>query len=523
MKEICSGNELGTIYKDSESQMPAAKQDTRYDVFISYRRGAAYDLALLLQRELQGHGLAVFLDRDLRQGVFDDKLLRHITDTPIFLVILTPGALDRCSDEEDWLRKEISQAIKSQQNIIPLTVDPFQFTSKLIRDLDPAIRELCRYQAVEYSRTYLESTIERIVKIVAEDKKPDGLRKVLWTVSIVAVVAILTFGLFWLLRNQIHESGPHLPPKQLVAVAAGTVQVNLKDSQNYIWIPPGVFQMGCSEGDSGCDADEKPAHMVKITKGFWLGQTPVTQAAYQRVKGANPSHFHGERLPVESVTWDQARAYCEVVGMRLPTEAEWEYAARAGSTGLRYGDPDAIAWYDGNSGGRTREVGKKQANAWNLHDMLGNVWEWVGDWYDPNYYQKPPSEDPKGPLSGQYRVVRGGSWFDGLGNLEAAGRLKLGPDYRNLNIGFRCVREADSASSTERSEADSKPVELTSASYRAIPRNTDPREIESVKVPVILCAASPGRVCTYVLRDWKNALRSPEHSSASTPATTSIW
>src|SRR6267142_5238704 len=150
--------------------MPPARQETRYDVFISYRRGSADELALLLQRELERHGLAAFLDRDLRRGVFDDKLLEHIAGAPTFLIILTPGALDRCSDEDDWLRKEIVHAIGSGRNVVPLRVDPFQFTPELIRDLDPAIRELSRYQAVDYSRPYFESTIEKIVRIVEEDK-----------------------------------------------------------------------------------------------------------------------------------------------------------------------------------------------------------------------------------------------------------------------------------------------------------------------------------------------------------------
>src|SRR5437899_167917 len=126
--------------------------------------------------------------------------------------------------------------------------------------------------------------------------------------------------------------------------------------------------------------------------------------------GNNPSHFHGEQLPVETVTWNQAKRYCEAVGGRLPTEAEWEYAARAGNEASRYGNLNEIAWYDNNSDHKTHDVGQKQANRWGLYDMLGNVWEWVGDWYDEKYYAKSPSVDPTGPTSGKYRVVRGGSW-----------------------------------------------------------------------------------------------------------------
>ena len=188
--------------------------------------------------------------------------------------------------------------------------------------------------------------------------------------------------------------------------------------------------MGCSPGDdSECDTtryphiSEKSRHTVTISKGFWIGQTPVTQAAYTKVAGTNPSHFNGDRLPVESVSWDDAKAYCERVEMRLPSEAEYEYAARGGSPDTRYGPPDQIAWYYANSGGTTHEVALKQANAFGLYDMLGNVWEWVADWYAP--YNDASAVDPKGPptatpirflkvfFSHQDRVVRGGSWAIG--------------------------------------------------------------------------------------------------------------
>ncbi len=138
---------------------------------------------------------------------------------------------------------------------------------------------------------------------------------------------------------------------------AGATKVNPVDGLTYVWIPPGTFEMGCSPGDSEANPNEMPAHHVKITKGFWMGQTPVTQEAWERVMGKNPSRFKGARLPVESVTWDDARSYCEAVGMRLPTEAEWEYAGRAGAKGSGYGDLDQIARHRDNSGGKTHEVG----------------------------------------------------------------------------------------------------------------------------------------------------------------------
>jgi len=151
--------------------------------------------------------------------------------------------------------------------------------------------------------------------------------------------------------------------------SAGQTKVNPKDGLRYIRIPPGTFQMGCSPGDNLCDDWEKPRHSVTLTKGFWMGQTPVTQAAYQRVMGTNPSQFRGGQRPVEQVSWDEALDYCKAVGMRLPTEAEWEYAARAGSTASLNG------YNNGDYLGQTYDVARKQPNAWKLYDMLGNVWE----------------------------------------------------------------------------------------------------------------------------------------------------
>ena len=161
----------------------------------------------------------------------------------------------------------------------------------------------------------------------------------------------------------------------MATILAGAKKVNPKDGLTYVWIPAGKFQMGCSPGDAECGDDEKPVHEVTITKGFWLGQTSVTQQAYERVTGKNPASHKGPNLPVEEVDWEEARAYCTAIGGRLPTEAEYEYAARAGSTVARYGNLDEIAWYKGNSGGASHEVAQKLPNAFGLYDMLGNTWQ----------------------------------------------------------------------------------------------------------------------------------------------------
>jgi formylglycine-generating enzyme required for sulfatase activity len=198
--------------------------------------------------------------------------------------------------------------------------------------------------------------------------------------------------------------------------------------------------MGCLPDDTECGSDEKPAHEVTITRGYWLGQTPVTQAAYERVMGgANPSFSKGADLPVEEVTWDDTRSYCRAVGGRLPTEAEWEYAARAGSTASRYGAIEEISWYGDNSGRKTNSVGKKKANAWKLYDMLGNVWEWTADWYDQSYYATTNITDPQGPSEGTRRTLRGGAWDGDTRSVRVSARNGYEPSSREANVGFRCA------------------------------------------------------------------------------------
>jgi len=207
-------------------------------------------------------------------------------------------------------------------------------------------------------------------------------------------------------------------------------------------IPAGTFLMGSEK--------EEPVHPVTISRNFHMGKYPVTQAQWEAVMGGNPSSFKGADRPVEQVSSDDCQEFIERLNatgkgtFRLPTEAEWEYACRAGSTGkFCFGDDESQlgdhAWYSANSGGQTQPVGKKKPNAWGLHDLHGNVWEWCQDWYDD--YSAGPVTDPQGASSGFLgaRVFRGGCWRGGADFAASAHRGARGPGYRANILGFRLV------------------------------------------------------------------------------------
>ncbi len=204
--------------------------------------------------------------------------------------------------------------------------------------------------------------------------------------------------------------------------------------------------MGSPDSEPGRYPDEGPQHQVTISKSFELQTTEVTQSQWQAVMGSNPSYFKGSDLPVETVSWDDAQAFITKLNAmgdgyryRLPTEAEWEYSARAGTPGAYAGDLDAMAWYSDNSGGKTHLVATKAANAWGLYDMHGNVWEWVQDWYGD--YPASAVTDPVGPSSGSYRVLRGGGWFFYSQYCRSALRFNISPDIRyDGDLGLRLLR-----------------------------------------------------------------------------------
>jgi formylglycine-generating enzyme required for sulfatase activity len=215
-------------------------------------------------------------------------------------------------------------------------------------------------------------------------------------------------------------------------------------------IPAGSFLMSSPPSEVGRLRDEGPQTKVTFSRPFWMSKYEVTQAEWRSVMPVNRSIFRGDRLPVENITWDEAMTFCQKLTARewaagrlpegfvftLPTEAQWEYACRAGRTGPYAGDLDAMAWYVANSTSKTHEVGKKQPNVWGLHDMHGNVWEWCSDWYASGFPGGAVA-DPTGPSTGTARVARGGGWYDVAVCSRSACRGYSSPDFRYGNLGLR--------------------------------------------------------------------------------------
>ena len=274
------------------------------------------------------------------------------------------------------------------------------------------------------------------------------------------VVFLLTF--VFILFQGCKRKTPNETPKNSAEVPG---EIKDESGIEMAQIPAGRFTMGDEK-----EVDAKP-HEVAVSS-FYIDKYPVTQEQYKKVMGENPSRWKGDKNPVEQVRWSDAVKYCNARslkeglrpcydlqtwqcnfgadGYRLPTEAEWEYACRAGSKTMYFFGNDSskladYAWLDENSGGKPRQVGQKQPNPWGLYDMHGNVWEWCNDFYQVDYYQESPEENPRGPETGETKVVRGGAWKFSADSCRSGYRYNEDPGYSDVCFGydiygFRCVR-----------------------------------------------------------------------------------
>ncbi|MFC2100888.1 SUMF1/EgtB/PvdO family nonheme iron enzyme, partial [Bacteroidota bacterium] len=235
---------------------------------------------------------------------------------------------------------------------------------------------------------------------------------------------------------------------QITEISNSKTNESYKDSIEMILVKGDTFQMGNNEG---YQIDEAPMHTVNINN-FFIGKYEVTQKLWREIMDNNPSYFSGcDSCPVENVSWENVQEFIQKLNIktglsyRLPTEAEWEYAARGGSqsNGSKYSggnDPAKVAWYWENSDKKTHIVGTKIANELCVFDMSGNVWEWCNDWYDEGYYKKSPEKNPKGPTKGKYRILRGNSWYDNSKSLQVTNRNRDYPVIGDFSRGFRIAR-----------------------------------------------------------------------------------
>jgi formylglycine-generating enzyme required for sulfatase activity len=240
------------------------------------------------------------------------------------------------------------------------------------------------------------------------------------------------------------------------AITASGLAWRVRDTATQIemlCVPAGTFMMGCTQpstSQSGCNGDENPTHSVTLTQAFYMGRYEVTQGQWVATMGSNPSNFQGASYPdaanrpVERVSWTAVQSYLTATAMRLPSEAEWEYACRAGTnSAFNNGSSDdatvgTIAWYSPSAGGQTHAVGGKAPNGFGLYDMLGNAFEWVNDWYG-NYYADSQT-NPTGPASGYTHVLRGGYFGSESANVQSSNRISYSAEVLLAGSGFRVAR-----------------------------------------------------------------------------------
>jgi formylglycine-generating enzyme required for sulfatase activity len=442
---------MATVIRDTfaPGSILALEPKMARKAFLSYS-SADKDIADHVCSTLEATEISCWIaPRDIEPGVdYPAAIVEAITSCQVLVLILTKHAA-----ASPHVLSEVGHAFNAKKRIIP-----FHLTS----EPPPESLEyfLSMTQWLDASDGCTDKNLKRLTEAISDPLAGraapgvahQGERRTKLIAGVISVL-VLGFGTIVYWRSQRSHGSSDEP-----ALSSGTaspsggsstnsqpkIWVNPIDEQKYVWIAPGTFTMGCSPGDSECEDNEKPAHPVAIETGFWLGQTEVTVAAYQgfAVRHALKPPTGEGNLPLTGLTWVQAKQYCSAIGGRLPTEAEWEFAARAGSPEAYYGMVPKIAWYAENSGEAPHAVGSKQPNAWGLYDMLGNVKEWVLDRYYKKYYLDSPAtganvDQPLAPNT--TAVARGGFWGSDSANLRVSHRSEQEIDSTDGSIGFRCA------------------------------------------------------------------------------------
>ena len=427
----------------------AANTETPH-VFVSFA-SEDVELARRAVDSLERSGFRCwFSERDIEPAAsYPASITDAVAHSGALLLILTESA-----NTSPHVVREIELAFNARRPILPIRMSGVLPSS----DLDYF---LSKTQWLDAGSTLDDAELERVERRLGEllrggtgvRRRIAGLRLLpslaVGAALLVAAAAIVV----WMTRPQqipadTTTPGPGgtqtraTPAQDSTALSGVTVRVNPRDGQTYVWVPPGRFVMGCSTGDPDCEDDEHPAHMVDIKSGFWLARTEATSGQYDKSSdgGKSARAAANENLPKTELSWAEAKAYCLSVGGRLPSEAEWEYAARAGTTVRYYDSLPTIAWFADNADEQLHPVGTKAPNAFGLHDMLGNVSEWVRDRYYNKYDDASDATALEEPLAGNASgVARGGSWISDAQGVRASRRLEMLPDAQESHIGFRCA------------------------------------------------------------------------------------
>ncbi len=429
-------------------------------IFISYSR-ADSEFALELAEKLRASGAEIWIDQlDISPGQRWDRAIGEALETSdLLLVILSQAAVD-----SDNVMDEVAYALEEKKRIVPVLHRNCKIPYRLRRvhridftvGFDKGFAQLLKALNIKTGE------VSQLLEQPARGEHQEESRKA-------ADAGRQKEKLKLREKPKLRQrEKPKLREKQVVVKSGAT---SVTDAGNFdtitedlgggvklemVSVPGGTFTMGSPDSEEGRDSDEGPQHQVTVSP-FYMSKYEVTQAQWRavatklsKIKIAlkpDPSNFKEDKLPVEQVSWEEAVEFCDRLSKatgktyRLPTEAEWEYACRAGTTGPYAGNLDEMGWYGNNSGNKTHPVGTKQPNGFGLYDMHGNVWEWCMDWYSENYYSQSPSADPTGPSTGSDRVFRGGSWFNGLAQYcRSAIRGGGAPDDRGHDLGFRLVR-----------------------------------------------------------------------------------
>jgi formylglycine-generating enzyme required for sulfatase activity len=449
-------------------QAPDPSPSRRQPVFISFA-SEDLDLANQVLASLEAGGIRCWIaHRDI--GVaqsYPAAISAAVESSGALLLLLTEH-----SNRSPHVRREVEMAFNARTPILPVRMSGILPSPDLAYFLSTTqwLDAGATFDADEAAR--LRVVLERLLdrKAIDDDaweRRRRRRRRMAIAIPGGAIAIVMALLIFYTVRPGLEPDATRAgeggaaadrrpPPADTTTPRPGAAgpeaarpapdairtAVNPRDGATYVWIPPGEFVMGCSAGDADCDEDEQPVHRVAIGRGFWLARTEVTAAQYNTRPGGPPVDGADGNVAAAGVNWAEAKRYCDTVGGRLPAEAEWEYAARAGTTTRFYGPPADVAWYETNSDDRPHPVGMKAPNAFGLYDMLGNVAEWVRDRYYNRYDdsgEETAVEEPLAPNA--TAVARGGHWASEVRGLRVSRRLEMVPEAADPIFGFRCAHD----------------------------------------------------------------------------------